>query len=230
MRSGIYLLEFNNTDKVYIGQSKDLDTRARTHFTKLKNGKSSEKLLTAFKLYGMPKFKIILECSIDELDSNELAAIEVYDSINNGFNTVLGTGYRSELCGENAGNAKYTNDNIELAFNLLIDGYLHSDITNITGISRGALSDISSGKSHRWLKDKFPEKYNKLEELMHSRRFLRRTAEAQNKVYPPIVSPEGTVYNVKSIRGFAREHGLNYSSLGRVLRRQAKEHKGWKLQ
>lgn len=41
------------------------------------------------------------------------------------------------------------------------------------------------------------------------------------------VSPEGIVYNFQNIRVFCEEHGLCSSSLCKVMKGKAKQHKGW---
>ncbi len=230
----IYKLNFKGTDKVYIGQSSDFVTRIHSHLTLLKNGKSPKKLQEAFNIYGVPIPEILIECSIEELDDLEEQAIEVYDSVNNGFNTMYSFGHRSTLKGELAGNAKYSNQQVIEAFSLLVySDYSHKEITNITGISRGALSDISRGATHVWLKDDFPEDYVKL----ISKKGVRRSdsinrvlgAEARGIVYPTIISPEGIEYNVKALRQFCREHNLNHGPVGTILRQGWGQHKGWKV-
>lgn len=44
-----------------------------------------------------------------------------------------------------------------------------------------------------------------------------------------MVSTTGEIFEVNSIRGFAREHNLNQGHLGAVIRGKEKQHKGWVL-
>lgn len=229
MTTGIYLLKFNNTDKVYIGQSKNIESRYTSHKTSMRCNKAVKKLQQAYYTYGMPSIHILEICIEEDLDILEDIYIKEFDSVDNGFNTMKNHGYSSSLKGELCGNSKYTNEQIYEVFIYLINGEVHKNISDITGVSRGAVSDISALKTHKWLKDKFPLEYSKLEVLAKTRRYSRRTAVSRNKSYPSIVSPEGTSYTIESIRGFAKEHNLNPNCLGRVLRKQALSHSGWKL-
>ncbi len=231
MTIGIYLLKFKNTDKVYIGQSINIEDRYTSHCTNLRCGNSSKKLQEAFNIYGLPELEILIECDKSELNDLENEAIIIYNSVSNGFNTMSSYGFSSELCGEECGNAKYTNEQIYEVFKYLIycQDMTHKDIVSITGVSRGVVSDISSCKRYHWLKDTYPEEYSILEKLKLTRRKTRRTASSRNLEYPEILSPDGTIYKIDSIRGFAREHDLNPNALGRVLRKQSNSHKGWVL-
>lgn len=231
MITGIYRLCFDGTNSVYIGQSTDIYLRYNIHKTNLRANKSSKKLQDAYAKYGMPTLDILVECSEQSLNGLESEAIEIFDSVVNGFNTIDGSTYRSELRGELAGNAKYSNELIEEVFMYLIENKLtHREITEITGVGRGAISDISAGFTHRWLQEKYPEMYLDLLALKgYARKSSKNTAEAHNKVYPIITSPEGIDFKVNSLRGFCREHNLNHGSLGEVLRGHKAQYKGWKI-
>lgn len=63
------------------------------------------------------------------------------------------------------------------------------------------------------------------------RKSIHLTASAQGISYPPILSPDGVIYNVTCIAEFCRIHKLDTGSLGKVLRKapRYKSHKGWKL-
>ena len=68
MSKGIYLLRFKGTDKVYIGQSLNIEYRYRDH---LNPANRSQKLSEAFILYGNPTLEILCEATDDELDDLE---------------------------------------------------------------------------------------------------------------------------------------------------------------
>jgi group I intron endonuclease len=231
MITGIYRLCFKNTNKVYIGQSTDIYLRYNIHKTNLRANKSSKKLQDAYTKYGLPTLDILVECCKKDLNKLEAEAIEIFDSIVNGFNTIDGNTHRSELKGELAGNAKYSNELVEEVFIYLVDNKLtHKEITEITGVSRGAISDISAGFTHRWLQEKYPKMYLDLLSLKgYARKSNKNTAKVHGKVYPEITSPEGVVFTVSSLRGFCREHNLNHGSLGEVLRGHKAQYKGWKI-
>jgi hypothetical protein len=232
--SCIYKISFSGTDKVYIGQTTDYNIRCSSHLTCMKAGKSPKRLQAAYDEYGVPQFSIIIECDAEELDSLEEEAIQVYDAIDNGFNTFSKFGHRTLLKGEKTGNSKYSNDQIEEVFGLLVNTDLHHrEITEITGISRGTIADISGGIGHTWLAEKYPQEYKILldKKLVRRVNSICRTlgAAGKNITYPKVLSPEGVVYTVTALRQFCREHNLNHGSLGTILRQGWGQHKGWKV-
>jgi group I intron endonuclease len=231
MITGIYRLCFPNTDKVYVGQAKDIYLRYKTHRTSLNTGDSPKKLQNAYYTYGMPTLDILMECNISDLNKYEDEAIQIFDAVKNGFNTLEGSTHRSELKGELAGNAKYTNNQIEEVFMYLIDNKLSfKDIEEITDVNKGTITDISCGISHKWLQEKFPVEYLKLAALKGTQRKISKNyGSIIYSKYPKIISPKGVVYQVTSLRGFCREHDLNHGSLGEVLRGHRDHHKGWKV-
>jgi predicted DNA-binding protein YlxM (UPF0122 family) len=231
MTVGIYKLNFNGTDKIYIGQSNNIELRYNIHRTTLNCGKGTKKLQEAYNSFGMPSIEILVKCCIEELDANEIEAIEIFDAVKNGFNTREVATHRSELYGDLTGNSKYTNAQVEEVFMYLVDNVLtHKEITEITNVSRGAVSDISSGSTHMWLAEVYPEKYKKLIALKGSnRRRNKMTAKSRNRPYPQVVSPQGIQYTVDSLRGFCREHDLNHGSFGEMLRGHRSSCSGWKI-
>ena len=75
MTCGIYKLNFNNTEKVYIGQSIDIESRFSKHKSALSRGVAAPKLQAAHTLYGIPNLEILTECAISELNSYEKETI-----------------------------------------------------------------------------------------------------------------------------------------------------------
>ena len=47
--------------------------------------------------------------------------------------------------------------------------------------------------------------------------------------YHEVLSPDGVIHKVYNVSDFGKEHELNSSNFNRLLRGQAKSHKGWKL-
>lgn len=310
MTIGIYCLRFVGTDKVYIGQcSTDIEKiRYRQHLATFKNGKAAKKLLSAYLEFGIPTIEVLCECTIDELDRAEEEAIEIFDSVINGFNTLTSaTDSPNTGVGALSSNSKYTNDQILEVFYKLVNTPEKSTSTiyKETGVSIFVINDISNLRSHAWLKEAYPEKYlilentnrsknsgnynsykgadnsnskysseqiieafnllvstcNTFKEIeritkvstgmiaqiacLHSHGWLkeafpekynilesspsRKSAAGKGIVYPPIISPQGTVYTVENIREFSRTHALDNGHLGKVLNRKSMSHKGWKL-
>lgn len=95
MKSGIYKIECVKTNKIYIGQTINLDRRIYEHKRNLNQGKHHNKYLQrAFDKYGGDCFSIsiIERCPIEDLDNKERFWIDHYDSMNpkKGFNMESG--------------------------------------------------------------------------------------------------------------------------------------------
>ncbi len=159
MTIGIYRLDFNGTNKVYIGQSVNLETRLTRHIIRVNNGTASAKLTEAFKEFGKPSLTVLAECEESELDTFEYETIDIYDSVNNGFNTVFNM-VKTSLYGQNNPNSKYTDSQIIEAFKLLTTTTKSAKtISAICKISASMVGHISCGESHKWLQDMYPEEY-----------------------------------------------------------------------
>lgn len=90
---GIYMIRNKNNNKVYVGQTIDIDSRWMQHRSRLKSKTHENKhLQSAYDLYGKDAFEYILleECNEEELDEKEIFYIQYYDSYNNGYNQDLG--------------------------------------------------------------------------------------------------------------------------------------------
>jgi group I intron endonuclease len=71
---GIYGIKNKKTNKIYVGQSKNIQKRWKTHMTELKNEKHRNKhLLNSFKIHGEDCFEFLVleECEELELDAKE---------------------------------------------------------------------------------------------------------------------------------------------------------------
>ena len=232
MTIGIYALRFTGTDKVYIGQcSTDIEKiRYKQHLSLFKNNKHSKKLQEAYNTYGIPTIEVICECFIEELNKLENEAIEIFDSFNNGFNSLefAEDTPSSDNRGENHGMSKYSNEQIVKVFNLLINNpeKLHKEISLLTNVSRSVIGNIAAGNDHCWLKDKYPEEYKILISLKGTKYI---SAKWMGIIYPIILSPEGIKYNIENLCKFARKHNLDQSALCKILQGKRKTHKGWRL-
>lgn len=229
MTCGIYKLNFKGTPKVYIGKSKNIETRVYQHIKKLYDGSHTNKMMLAYKEFGIPTLDILIECAALDLNSNENEAIEIFDAVDNGFNTLrtaedMPDG--SSNFGELNGRSKYSNAQVIQAFKMLIDTDSNSSlkyISEITGISYEVIRYISKGRSHTWLGDSFPEEYEQLLKLKNT----RNSAKGRGILYPNITSPEGVIYTVHNTNIFAKEHNLHQSGLCEVLNGTRKTCKGW---
>jgi len=98
---GIYVFRNKLNGKVYVGKSNDLYRRHREHIYYLNNNKDTCTILNrAWQKYGADNFEyeVVCHCDESELNEKEKYYVELYDSLNNGYNCTAGgdgiTGYR----------------------------------------------------------------------------------------------------------------------------------------
>ena len=229
MTCGIYKLNFTGTEKIYIGQSNNIEFRYSQHQSKFRCGTASKSLTAAYYLYGMPTYEVLVECSESELDDYENGAIEVYDAIINGFNTCSMSGTRTSLEGEKNPASKYTNNQLLEVFNLLVSTDLSQpQIAEVSGVSKQVVNHLSNGHKYLWLEEVYPEKYAVLKVKRGTRKSGSKSAKERGIIYPKIVSPEGVVYEVDNTSEFSRVHSLDSGHLGKLLNYKANSHKGWR--
>lgn len=225
MTTGIYCLKFIGTDKVYVGQSTNIELRYKQHLHSLKIGKANSKLIDAYKLYGQPTISILEICSLDSLNTLESHYITKLDSFTNGFN--LTEASPSGLYGDKHPSSKYPNSKLLEVLNyLILNKYTHKEISVLTDVTVSIVENISNGSSHMWLSEQYPEKYAILNQQKYSK---NGSASQRGIIYPAIKSPEGKVYYIQNVCKFAKEHSLDNGHLGKVLRGIRKTHKGWRL-
>jgi hypothetical protein len=93
-------------------------------------------------------------------------------------------------------------------------------------VSDTIVEEISAGTTHAWLKDEYPEEWAIILEKKKSRRYTSHSGKA----YPPVISPEGILYNIDTnAKAFAIANNLQPGHFGDLLRGKIKQHKGWKL-
>lgn len=229
MTIGIYRLLFSRTDKVYIGQSINIEKRFKEHIFSLRREEASKKLQEAYSIYGTPSFEILVECTKEDLDLYEKEAIEIFNSVKNGLNYTSGGSCAPSTKGPGASRAIFSKEQILSVFNLLIENKLQiKEISKLTGVTESAIWPIAGLKNHKWLEDEFPRQYAILVSLNGTRN-TKQSAASKGIIYPLIISPLGEMFNVTNIRHFALAHKLDNSHLGAVLKGKAKSHKGWKL-
>lgn len=229
MTCGLYILNFKGTNKVYIGKSKHIERRFKVHEYRFKTYTHTSLLNEAYKLFGMPDFNILLECEEDSLADNEVAAIEIYDSINNGFNHSINssegyTGYG--ISGEDHHCSTISNAQAVEIVNTIINNpdLPMNDISVMLNISPHIVKSISIGSTHKYLAKLIPEEYSKMLSYIG-----KRSLSTVNKVYPEIISPKGEIHKVNNISKFAREHKLAPAKLNNLLNGRAKSTEGWKV-
>ena len=90
---GIYMIRNKINNKVYIGQTINIDNRWMQHRSRLKcQSHENKHLQSAYDLYGKDAFEYILleECEENELNDKEKFYIKYYDSYYSGYNQDFG--------------------------------------------------------------------------------------------------------------------------------------------
>lgn len=228
MTIGIYRLCFSGTNSCYIGQSINIEKRYEHHLSSFITGKANSKMMEAYNRYGVPSLEILCECAVEELNTAENEAIELFDSVNNGFNVLKHAGDIPKSYGEHHPKSKYTNNQVLQVAKLLTNpSNSYPSISKITGMSVDNIQNIALLKVHSWLSEADPVIYHSLLRLQKVRSC---TAEFKGIKYLPVISPDGVVYeNITNHNAFCREHGLQQGNFNQVLNGKRKTHKGWRL-
>ena len=80
------------TNRVYVGQSKDLDTRKKWYMSDGIRNASMPKLKRSFNKYGIENhiYELVETCSIEQLDEREIHWGLFYNTLEHGLNCKLG--------------------------------------------------------------------------------------------------------------------------------------------
>jgi group I intron endonuclease len=233
MTTGIYSLYWEEQDLIYIGQSQNIEIRAKEHISLLTRGKHTNyKVQKAYNLYGLPEHSIIEICDITLCNEAEVYWTKEFNSLNTkqGLNIIEAgqVGW-----GTNANNSKYSKVQILKVFSMLYKGvYRVGNITDRTNVSKATINDILTGSSHLWLKATWPEKH---EQMLTRAKVLQSISSKCGGSFT-IISPEGDSHTVSSITEFCKSLNITDTALtttirgfARVLDGTRKQYKGWKL-
>lgn len=230
MTIGIYRLCFNGTDRCYIGQSTSIETRYKAHLNSFESKKANPKMMEAYIMYGLPTLEILCECHTTELNDLEAEAINIYNSVDNGYNIYSSAQDTPIYHGENHPRSRYSNQKLLEVAKLLTDpSNKAKDISLITGVGLNTIQDIAGLKVHNWIEKENPEIYQKLILLKGTRKNPKGIAD-RGIQYPAVQSPFGTVYtNINNLSKFCKEHGLSRPNFRKLLQGKIKSSLGWKL-
>lgn len=245
MTCGIYKLIFPNTNKVYIGQSINIESRYLSHISNMRSNKASQKLLKAFTEYGIPILEILVECCENELNKYENEAIEIFDSFNNGFNTLETSEempqWKNKLKGEDNGAAAYTNEQILNVVKLMCDPSLTLyKISEVTNVKYATIRKISQGVQHLWVMEQYPKLWNQMQQAKDIRTQYnvknrvevlkdKFSAKSQGIHYPQVISPIGEIYTIDNLSDFCRTHQLERTNFRNMLNGKRQTCRGWKV-
>jgi hypothetical protein len=132
----------------------------------------------------------------------------------------------TNIHGNYSTNRKHSED---IYYNILSDlantGDKYNIIANRYNVNQGVIEDIGRGSTHKYLQQSHPEVYAK----MIQKKNTRRSGPQSGRAYPPVKSPEGTVYNITNATAFAKNNNLHPGHFGDLLRGKIKSHKKWVL-
>lgn len=227
MTTGIYALYWEDDyDKVYIGQSLDIEARVANHTWALKKGvhvnyKLQEKYISS---NSAPKYYIVEEGTPNCLNNKEASWVKEFNAIIAGYNIAEVPGHEFSSC--NYPNSKYEKLKLLLLFRELRNPktsfrYLSTkyaiNISSIRAISRGA--------EHSWLHIKYPTISSTISNAKSLRSSYSRTS---GKTYE-VISPIGSTHTVDNISLFCKQNKLNVGNFAEMLYGNAITSKGWRL-
>lgn len=167
MTCGIYKLNFVGTEKVYIGQSLNCESRLTRHIREMRNNTNSLKLNKALKEFGEPSLQILITCDKSELDDLENINITKYNAVDNGFNTAYYAAGGCSLSGECHPLATVSNAYIIEVLEYILDNPRKtlSEVSIELNVSFSIVSHIFKGDRHTWVHNQYPELWARILEL-----------------------------------------------------------------
>lgn len=222
---------------MYIGQTQNTDTRKSDHFRRMISGTHSNyKVQKAYKLYGLPEFIVLEQCSVSELNNYELFWQNEFNSLASLDIIVAGTvGF-----GANSNASKYSKYLLLKVFSCLYQNKLKTfkKIAVRCGLSDTSLiRDIYRGSSHLWLKYEYPRQYA----LMRTINYRSQSSWGSiHRTYKNIISPDGCLFYItESVLNSSIDIKERYypqesievirKGISRVLSGTIKSWRGWKL-
>lgn len=143
---GIYIYRNKINQKVYIGQSTNIERRIKEHNLRAYQESSAEYnslLCKAIRKYGLENFeiKVLKTCSANELDHLEQYYIKYYNSYLKEY------GYNMTMGGNSNGKRKLTYEQLEeLTYELINTRISQKALAEKYGVTDQTISDINVGK------------------------------------------------------------------------------------
>lgn len=227
MDSGIYALYWWEQDLVYIGLSSTLAKRHKEHIRLLtKESHPNYKVQNAFDSFGYPEFIVLEYCSIHKLPEREIVWCNEFNALGPNGLCLVEPGIVG--FGTNSNSSKYSKVQILKVFALLYKGALSiSKISERLGIPKSLIRDIRSGRTHRWLKEDYPDKY-----LLMCGVKVRALVESNKEVRAIIAAPDGSLHEISSVTEFCLKHfgsKTDKKHMASVITGGRKSHKGYRL-
>lgn len=181
---GIYKITNKTNNKVYIGQSVNIEYRTKSHLRNAFNENTHTyeyPLSRAIRKYGKESFEIevLEETELENLTEREQYWIDYYNSIKEGYNQIPAEDAKRY---ENSNFAILTNSEVEEITKLLKDtDLLMSYIAEQYGVTGSAIEDINKGKN--WARDiDYPIRKN-AKSVAHRGEYHNRAVLTKEDVY-----------------------------------------------
>ena len=205
-------------NKIYIGFTKDLSIRIKSHRHNYK--RKNTKFYNAIKKYGWNAFiwEIIYQSHDEDYCLNviEPLLISEYDTINNGYNTCIGGERGPILFGSNNGmfgkthTEKVKKDSAQRA------------IDNLKGKT---YEDIYGTEKAKQIKE---SRSQELSNYLINNPEVRLGNKNPNSKKYKIISPNGTIFNIEgTLRKFCAEHNLQIWKIIDVAKNRISSYNGW---
>lgn len=214
-KSGIYKITNIVDNKVYIGQSVDVETRIKRHKSDLKNKKHRNSLLQrAYDKYGKFKYEIIEHCEIAMMDDKEVYWIAYHKSTNRDYgynfesggniNKIMHEETKDKIRESNKGSSDLlTEDNvreIKMAIHL---GIAQTELVELFNVSDSTISKIAKGVNWYWVLPQFNNS--------HEHHYINAKKDRKNKILE--------LWNKRlSYRDIEKMTPYSYAEISNVLR------------
>lgn len=199
---GVYLIRNQSTNKVYVGSSRDIRKRIRSHVSSLNNRNANNCYLqNAWDKYGAKDFVVILIEVVDSLTVEELRARETY-WIDHFHSSDRMTGYNIHRKGD----------------------------WSVGTLSEETKAKISNKHKGKKMPESFRANISAANKgKKPAPHATQKAIEARQKEYK-VTDPSGSATLVMNLSQFCREHALNQFSMYSIASGRRKTHKGWKCE
>lgn len=230
---GIYFIKNIVTDKVYIGSSRDIQKRIRSHKACLdKNKHHSKKLQKSYNKYGKNFFifEILEICDVQDLERIEKEWITYFDSYKNGYNSTdeVGAPWRGKKQPINIKKLqKCKMVNMIDPNGKVVGSYSIRNFCKEHNLHVSAISDVLNGKTFHF---KGYRKFDlKLIDISFKKEeFYQILADKNVKCLEySVVDPNGNIFSGKNLTRLCRKFNLDKAAMHRVFKNKQSFHKGW---
>jgi len=202
MTCGVYKIINEVNGKIYIGSSKDLEKRWKSH-------KQQRKFLIgrALNKYGIDNFvfEVLEECVECDLLNREQYYLD-------SLKPFTPTGYNICVVAGNTLGVKWTDERRQQ----------QSELRKALGFGKWNKGKVPHNKGISWSDD--------IKDKISAARLGKLTGSQNHKsIACSFISPGGEIVECESINGLARQNNLSPQGLWMVYKGQRNHHKGWRL-